>query len=127
VVVTPSGNVLAQIALDRAKNYVVTASVTALGESTDGLQCRLSNSDGTSWDDLGENDLGRRISLALEHAYPTKAPGFGTYTAYVSCASLSGNFTVDTGHLYALQVGAITNASAPHVIYTPPARSLTWQ
>jgi hypothetical protein len=123
-VITSTGTILATLTLDLSKNYVVTAGVTALSDQVDSMQCQLLNNIDDSWDDMGETSLAVRATVPLEHAYPVRSPGFGTYSVSVGCISNSTNYIVDTGHLYVWEVGSI-NPTSGHVIYRT-AKSLEW-
>ncbi len=123
--VTPSGTVLGQLTLSSQYNYVVTAGVTALASVSDGLQCQLSSTRSPSWDDMGETDVTARATVPLEHAYP-RSDTYGSYTVYVACISASANYVVDTGHLYAWQVGSASGAGG-HVISGAEKPKLSWE
>jgi hypothetical protein len=126
VVITSAGTLVAQVTLDRSRNYIATAGVTATASQTGSMQCQMFNTiDSSTWDDMAEDDLNSRASVTLEHAYPTRSPGFGTYSVYVACLSDSLNYVVDTGHLYIWQVAAITTGTGPAIARSSP-HTLHW-
>jgi hypothetical protein len=72
---------------------------------------------------MGEMDVTTRATVPLEHAYPST--GLGTYAVMVGCLT-TADFVVDTGHLYALEVGSINGGKRPVILSSPSARKLSW-
>lgn len=120
------GNYLASITLDRTKNYLVTAGITATAAGNGSLQCQLLRSGVDGWDQLAEIDLSTRSTVNLEHVYRAQNGISDTpMTVYLACLSASFTYTVDVGHLNALQITTV-NSSGTSQQASRSLPSLRW-
>jgi hypothetical protein len=119
--ITTEGTLIGAVALSYQRNYVVNAAVTATAESNGALQCQLISARGR--DDLAEIGFSQRTTVPLSYAYRRSNTPIGTYNVYLYCLGTEA-YTVDTGHIHALEVGSISVGGGPVIGREP---NLKWQ